>query len=78
VQEFITTRQGYRLAISIGGALTGRGGDVILIDDPSKPDEALSDTLRKITNDWFDHILYSRLNDKRKGAIGEYNFAGQY
>ena len=34
VQEFITTRQGYRLATSTGGVLTGRGDDIILIDDP--------------------------------------------
>ena len=27
LQEFITTRQGYRLATSTGGVLTGRGGD---------------------------------------------------
>src|SRR6202047_3605808 len=33
VQEFITGRQGYRLATSTGGMLTGRGGAVLLIDD---------------------------------------------
>jgi len=43
VQEFITTRQGYRLATSTGGVLTGRGADIILIDDPLKPEEALSE-----------------------------------
>jgi hypothetical protein len=69
VQEFITTRQGYRLATSTGGVLTGRGADIILIDDPLKPDEALSDTQRQACNEWFDHTLYSRLNDKRNGAI---------
>src|ERR1700737_4356747 len=69
VQEFITTRQGYRLATSTGGVLTGRGADLILIDDPSKPEEALSDARRNATNDWFLNTLYSRLNDKRRGAI---------
>src|SRR5260370_31742989 len=47
VQEFITTRQGYRLATSTGGVLTGRGADIILIDDPLKPEEALSETQRQ-------------------------------
>src|ERR1700732_1380120 len=42
VQEFITTRQGYRLATSTGGVLTGRGADLILIDDPLKPEGARS------------------------------------
>jgi hypothetical protein len=69
VQEFITTRQGYRLATSTGGVLTGRGADIILIDDPLKPEEALSDTQRQSGNEWYDHTLYSRLNDKRHGAI---------
>src|SRR6478736_4208282 len=69
VQEFITTRQGYRLATSNGGVLTGRGADIILIDDPLKPEEALSDAQRQAANQWFVHTLYSRLNDKRHGAI---------
>src|SRR5690349_20363797 len=68
VQEFITTHQGYRLATSTGGVLTGRGADIILIDDPLKPEEALSDAQRKAANEWYDHTLYSRLNDKRHGA----------
>jgi len=68
-QELITTRQGYRLATSTGGVLTGRGADIILIDDPLKPEEALSEAQRKAANDWHDHTLYSRLNDKRHGAI---------
>src|SRR3984893_15929361 len=65
VQEFITTAQGYRLATSNGGVLTGRGADIILIDDPLKPEEALSDTQRQAANEWFNHTLYSRLNNKR-------------
>jgi predicted phage terminase large subunit-like protein len=69
VQEFITTGQGYRLATSTGGVLTGRGADFILIDDPLKPEEALSKALRLACNEWFLNTLYSRLNDKRSGAI---------
>src|SRR6266481_947684 len=69
VQEFITTRQGYRLATSNGGVLTGRGADIILIDDPLKPEEALSDAQRQAANEWYDHTLYSRQNDKRRSAI---------
>jgi hypothetical protein len=34
-----------------------------------KPEEALSDAQRKAANEWYDHTLYSRLNDKRRGAI---------
>jgi hypothetical protein len=55
VQEFMTTQQGFRLSTSVGGVLTGRGADYLVIDDPLKPDEALSDTQRRAVNDWFDH-----------------------
>jgi phage terminase large subunit-like protein len=69
VQEFLTARQGYRLATSNGGVLTGRGADIILIDDHLKPEEALSEAQRQACNEWYDHTLYSRLNDKRHGAV---------
>jgi citrate lyase beta subunit len=49
--------------------LTGRGADIIIIDDPLKPEEALSEAHRQGANERFDHTLYSRLNDKQKGAI---------
>ena len=69
VQEFATTGQGYRIATSVGGVLTGRGADLIIIDDPLKPDQALSKSQRKTVNDWYDHTLYSRLNNKETGCI---------
>src|SRR5271166_2895051 len=53
-----------RHVTSVGGVLTGRGADLIVIDDPLKPEEALSQTQRRAANEWFDHTLYSRLNDK--------------
>ena len=68
-QEFMTTENGFRLATSVGGVLTGRGADFIILDDPLKPEEALSETQRRAVNEWYDHTLYSRLNDKRTGCI---------
>ena len=44
--EFQTTRMGFRMATSIEGTLTGRGGDIIILDDPLKPIDALSDSKR--------------------------------
>ena len=69
VSDFETRGGGGRLATSITGTLTGRGGDIIIIDDPIKPDEALSETTRNSVNDWFRTTLASRLNDKKRGAI---------
>ncbi|HEX4079986.1 MAG TPA: phage terminase large subunit [Rhizomicrobium sp.] len=69
VGEFATTKGGFRLATSIGGVLTGRGADLIIIDDPLKAEEAWSDARRNAVNEWFDTALLSRLNDKTRGAI---------
>src|SRR5262245_65471960 len=38
--EFETTGRGYRLASSIGGTLTRRGGGYLLVDDPSKANDS--------------------------------------
>jgi predicted phage terminase large subunit-like protein len=67
--EIEFTARGFRLATSVGGTLTGRGGDTIVIDDPLKPDDALSETKRSAANQWFTNTLLSRLDDKRTGAI---------
>lgn len=67
--DFETTAGGGRHGTSITGTLTGRGGDIIIIDDPIKPDEAQSDTVREAVNNWYRSTLASRLNDKQKGAI---------
>ena len=69
LQELVTTRGGSRMATSVGGVLTGRGADLILIDDPLKPSDAMSESRRVAANEWFDGTLYSRLNDKTRGAI---------
>jgi predicted phage terminase large subunit-like protein len=69
VAEFATSSGGFRLATSIGGVLTGRGADLIIIDDPLKAEEAWSDARRNAVNDWFDTSLLARLNDKTQGAI---------
>ena len=67
--DFMTTRQGYRYATSVGGTLTGRGGNLIVIDDPIKPEDAMSDARRAAVNEWYDRTLYSRLDSKRDDVI---------
>lgn len=67
--ELRTTAGGFRIAKSVGGTLTGLGADALIIDDPLKAGDALSDALRKAANDWFAGTLMSRLNDKAKGVI---------
>lgn len=67
--ELVTTGCGFRYATSVGGALTGRGGDLIIIDDPIKGDDALSRDRRESVVDWYQQSLLSRLDDKRSGKI---------
>lgn len=67
--DFETTAGGGRLATSVTGTLTGRGGDTIILDDVIKPEEANSETTRNFVNDWYQSTLASRLNDKSSGAI---------
>jgi predicted phage terminase large subunit-like protein len=69
VNEFTTTAQGFRLSTSVGGVLTGRGADLIILDDPLKPDDAMSETRRNSVNEWYDNTLVSRLNSKGTGVI---------
>ena len=67
--NFVTNERGYRYSTSVGGTLTGRGGNTIIIDDALKPGDALSKTKRQGANDWFDQTCYSRLDDKANDVI---------
>ena len=69
VHDFLTTAHGGRMATSVGGVLTGRGADYIILDDPLKPDDAMSETRRNGVNAWYDNSLLSRLNNKETGVI---------
>jgi len=67
--DFATSRGGGRFSTTIGGTLTGRGGDIILIDDPHKPEDAVSEVKRTAVLDWFKSTLLSRQNDPQNSAI---------
>jgi predicted phage terminase large subunit-like protein len=69
VNEFTTIAQGFRMATSVGGVLTGRGANYLILDDPLKPDDAMSETRRGAVNDWYDNTLLSRLDSKETGVI---------
>ena len=67
--ELVTTAGGSRYATSVGGTLTGRGADLIVVDDPLKAEEAMSEPARRRVIDWYAGTLVSRLNDKDRGPI---------
>jgi predicted phage terminase large subunit-like protein len=67
--EVATTRNGFRLGASIEGSVTGRGADFMIIDDPIKPMDALSDSKRERVNELFNTTLHNRLDNPQFGAI---------
>ena len=67
-QRFNTTAGGGYIAVGRGGPITGRGADLLLIDDPLKDrEEANSETVRKSLHEWYTFVAYTRLT--RGGAI---------
>lgn len=69
VANLRTTAGGYRMSTSVGGAVTGFGADLIVLDDPVKADDAYSETVRNGANDWIRSSLMSRFNDRRTGQM---------
>lgn len=67
--EFKNTAQGFMISTSVGGALTGEGGDVIIIDDPQNPLMANSETERAASVNFFKNTLQTRLNNPQTGAF---------
>lgn len=61
------SRGGSRLALGVEGALTGRGGQCILVDDPQDPRRAYSDAERLAANTWWDRTVPTRLDDPTNG-----------
>ena len=61
-QRFDLVAGGTYYAVGAGGAVTGRGAHVLLIDDPVKNrEEAESELMRRKLWDWFTSTAYTRL-----------------
>jgi predicted phage terminase large subunit-like protein len=67
--EFTTTRGGYRLSTSVGGTLTGRGGNFVIIDHAMKAQDSFSGPARANVIEWYAHTLLSRLDNKAEDSI---------
>ena len=50
------------MLLGAGGAITGKGADIVIIDDPIKNDaEANSETIRDNIREWFKSTVFTRL-----------------
>lgn len=63
--EFHNSQQGYRIATSVGGSGTGKGGDIICVDDPHKALDIYSQTKTKRTLEWWDKEMSTRGNNPK-------------
>jgi predicted phage terminase large subunit-like protein len=68
-REITTTKRGKRIATSIEGTLTGLGGNLIIIDDPLKLGDAMSEPVRARVIEWYRSTLLSRADDKTAARI---------
>jgi predicted phage terminase large subunit-like protein len=67
-ERYENNKHGYRIATSVGGRITGEGGDVVAVDDPHNVSEAESEQVREGTLRWWDESMSTRLNDAKTGA----------
>jgi predicted phage terminase large subunit-like protein len=67
--DFGTTLGGGRYAASLETGITGRGFDLIIVDDPLSAQNASSNAERDRVKDAFDGMIASRLDDPSKGAM---------
>lgn len=67
--EYVNDKRGVMISTSVGGTSTGKGGDILITDDPHNPRQAESDIQRQSAIEWFDRTFSTRLDDKKKGAI---------
>ena len=67
-ERYENTHIGMRRATSVGGTVTGQGGDFLIVDDPLSPQMANSATERDNANEWYRTTFYSRLNQADIGV----------
>lgn len=65
---YANTSGGFRKSTGTGGQITGSGADFLIVDDGQNPKRAASEKERKNTVDFWDHTLYSRLNQPEIGV----------
>lgn len=63
IESWQTTQGGGYVAAGVGGGITGKGANVLVIDDPVKNrEDAESDNNREATWDWYTSTAYTRLS----------------
>ena len=67
--EYQNTARGGMTSTSIGGTVTGKGADIIVIDDGMNPEQSESEADRETAINFVQKTVNTRLNDKVNGVI---------
>jgi len=62
---FANTKNGFMASASVCGKVTGKGADILIMDDSLDAQDAHSETKREAANNWYSNSFYNRLQDKR-------------
>jgi predicted phage terminase large subunit-like protein len=66
---FVNNRHGYRVATSVGAAVTGEGGNILIADDPNNVKDRGSKIKIESTLDWFKEVFLTRLNNQKNDCV---------
>jgi predicted phage terminase large subunit-like protein len=66
--SFTNTIGGYRKSFGMDGSIMGKGGEIVVVDDPLKASDIYSETIRNDVNKKYDEAVSTRLNDMETGV----------
>ena len=65
--HYENSRRGYRISTSVGGTVTGKGGDCLVLDDPHNLKTIDSQTERTSAIQFFRNVWSQRFNNAKRG-----------
>lgn len=66
--HYQNTQLGFRQSVTVGGSVTGKKGDILIIDDPIDAMKAFSQAYRDEVRNWYRNAFHNRVSDARTGA----------
>ncbi len=64
-----TQQGGSYFAVGVGGAITGRGSDLAILDDVIRGPDDLTDTYLEKLKEWYDSVLFTRFSPTAKVVL---------
>lgn len=64
-----TQQHGSYFAVGVGGAITGRGADIAILDDLIKGPEDLTETYLEKLREWYNSVLFTRFSPNAKVVL---------